>query len=62
MAFHRFKIVEDDVTHWEGDQLVLSYMDSARLLVKWMNIPGGDNSTEGYEAWLREELKGAPKR
>jgi len=62
MALHRFKLVEDDVSHWEGTELVLSYMDSARLLQLWNKSPEGTNTPEGYEAWIREKMKDAPRR
>lgn len=65
MAFHRFKIVDDDVSHWEGDKLVISRMDSARLLRAWGEVPESSvlpNTTEGYETFLKHQLKDAPRR
>lgn len=62
MAFHRFELVANDVTHWRGDTLVLSYADSSLWLREWNRTPGECNSVEEYEDWLREKAKDAPRR
>lgn len=59
MALHTFKIVDDEPSHWEGDELVLHRFDSMRLLTQWSKT---GHQAKSYEDFICEQMANAPRK